>query len=331
MDVFIFSDNKNIYKRFSALDRSQIFNLSQFTIKEARSILKKATGPVLAYIDVDGLESGEQLTLARYLGRLDTVRFGILDSRGSVSDVGALFHSGAVDYLGKVQLKESIGIKRVESALDYEPFESDAIDDGTTLSPTAAEWILSGKDWKNVRSGGEYTFCFLLIELDLIKEWRLKSGRAHLNEVVETFHQHIEKVFSPLNGKVWMWTEYGGLILFPFDGKRCNTILTCLKLVLNRTIISAEEYSYNTLISYRMALHIGNTVYKAKGKTGNIVSNSLNFIFHLLKQFAEPGNLYLTEAVIPFVPKGLESCFIEAGSFEEIPLHKMRLPLKRAD
>jgi hypothetical protein len=123
-----------------------------------------------------------------------------------------------------------------------------------------------------------------------------------------------------------MWMNQSGLVLFPFNGESINAILSCIRLVLNRTIISAEYYPYNTVITYRMILHLGNTIYRTRGKTGTIVSDTINFLFHMGKQFSQRGHFYVTAPVVPFIPEQLQKVFIPVGTFEGVEISKMRLP-----
>jgi hypothetical protein len=95
-------------------------------------------------------------------------------------------------------------------------------------------------------------------------------------------------------------------------------------LMLNQRLISAEEFCYDFLVSFRVALHIGNTVYQLRGDTGTIVSDSINSIFHLGQKFAEPGSLYLTEDVRPLLPAGLEKSFVSEGIYEGREILRMR-------
>ena len=242
---------------------------------------------------------------------------------GGVDDPARFFHLGAVDYIGKKLLFQGLSCARVKMAIDtcvYQETESDG------SAAMQEDWKLSGRDWKGVRSGQEYTFCFMFVEIDLLNEWKKKSGQTHLDAVKETFQIHMERFANTLSGKIWMWTDLGGLILFPFDGARCDIILESIRLVLNRTIISAEVYRYHTDITYRIVLHIGNTIYRSRGNTGTIVSNSVNFLFHLGNKFAESGNLYLTEPVRRFIPDGFKDCFVPVDTFEGVPIIRMRIP-----
>jgi hypothetical protein len=129
-----------------------------------------------------------------------------------------------------------------------------------------------------------------------------------------------------MNGRVWMWMDFCGLVLIPFDGERCEAVLSCLRMVMNRVIISAEECDLGILLSYRIALHIGNTVYRARGDTGTIISDSINSIFHLGQKFARPGHFLVTENAEPFIPAGVRDLFRSEGVYEGRMIYRLALP-----
>ena len=325
MEVNVFSKNKAVKTCFEPLSKSRSHQVKIYDPEELEPYLKQIRTPMIVYVDVSALDETRRSSFLLSIARRTTIRFGVADPLGQIDDIGQLFHSGAIDYLGKKILVLPFNPKRIEAAVRFKPFEEQS---GETESDTSTnqKWNLSGKDWTEVTSGKEYAFCFMFVEIDLLEEWKRKSGREHLDGVKKAFHGHIERTIAPLNGKIWMWMDTGGLVLFPFDGKECDAIITCSKLVLDRVLISAEQFSYGTIISYRIALHIGNTLYKARGNTGTIVSGDVNFLFHLGQKFAEPGNFYLTDPVTRFIPKGMESNFIKMGSFENVEIARMRLP-----
>jgi hypothetical protein len=123
-----------------------------------------------------------------------------------------------------------------------------------------------------------------------------------------------------------MWNEFNGLALFPFDGSSCDAVIPCLRLMLANRIFSADFPFLSTALSYRIALHIGSTVYRRKGDTGEIVSDALNSVFHLGRRFLAPGNFTITKAVYDRVPECLKSCFREGGAYDGTAIMRMRLP-----
>ena len=325
MDVAVFSSTRPLLENLTSLETTRLFSYTTHDPRELENWLPGTSVRTLVYLDASQYAEKEVARILQAAEGAENIRFGILDHLGTVEDPAGFFHMGAVDYIGNKLLGQGVDEQRIAEAIDWCCFEEEESEvPAVPVIDTA--WNPSGPDWKDIRSGREYTFCFMFVEIDLLDEWKQKSGRRHLDEVKATFQKHIQHFAERLSGRIWMWMDLGGLILFPFDGTRCDVILGGIRLVLNRTIISAEEYQYHADISYRIALHIGNTLYRRRGNTGSIVSDSVNFLFHLGRQFAEPGNFYLTEPIKRFIPEGLEDCFTSAGIFEDVPVSRMRLP-----
>ena len=310
---------------FKSVKNSRGIDIQQADPKNFKKTLTAAGEYTLAYLDSSQYTQAQITRILKDPKTGETCGIGIIDAAGTINDPASLFFQGSVDYLPKALIKQGITPARLKKTASYCNFET-APQEKPAKSAGKVDLILSGSSWKDVKSGKEYTFCFLYIEIDLIDEWKIKSGHAHLDEVKAAFLHHVEQFAEMLSGKIWMWMDLYGVILFPFDGTACKPILECIRLVLNRTIISAEQYHYTTTISYKLALHIGNTLYRSRGNTGTIVSDSVNFLFHLGHQFTKPGNFYLTDPVSHFIPKNIEDCFIPAGSFEDIDIMRMRLP-----
>ncbi len=151
-------------------------------------------------------------------------------------------------------------------------------------------------------------------------------GASHIEKTIASFRKYLEKYFAPLQGQIWMWMDFGGLIIFPFDAEKCDAILASFRMILNRHIICIEEIDINTVLSFKIALNIGNTVYRKKGDTGNIISDSINSIFHLGQKYTPPGNFYLTREVFEYAPASLKKMFLDAGEYEGREILRMRLP-----
>ena len=326
MKVVVFSTNQPLIGKLKPLEKSRHFDYQTADPDSLKKILTKANGQTLVYLDASQFGQTQINKTLKESVKTDAFCVGIIDSAGVIDDPGNMFHLGAVDYLSKKTVQRGVTTQRVQKVISYCDFNETPEEEKVNTYPEPV-WKLSGSSWKNVKSGQEYTFCFMFVEIDLIDEWKNKSGRAHLDEVKAAFQKHVQQFAQALSGRIWMWMDLGGLILFPFDGKRCEPILDGIRLILNRLIISAEAYTYQTSIGYRLALHIGNTIYRTRGETGTIVSDAVNFIFHLGQKFAQPGNFYLTEPVTRFIPEQLKECFVSAGLFEEIPISRMRLPV----
>jgi hypothetical protein len=219
-----------------------------------------------------------------------------------------------------------MSVKRISRAASLHSLEDELI------APAASairgqDIIASGTDWSTVRAGQEYTFGMMYIELDGQSRFKNKLSDAQLNSLMNSFKRYIESAIAPLRGMIWIWNDFGGLILFPFDGKLCEAPVVCLRLMLARKIFSVEETGLDLILSYRIAFHIGNTVYKRKGNTGTIVSKSINTIFHLGQKYLHEGQFYITEEAFRFIPEGLKKTFTRVGNYEGHDILRMKLPL----
>lgn len=326
MKIIVCTENRSLIKAFKAIDKSRTFDLETAAPGNVKQVLADNRESALVYLDASVFSTTQIRRFLKAPALEDNYRFGIIDGAGDIDDPATLFYQGAADYISKDLAKQGITVARLKQAVSYCDF-SETLPEAPLKAALKDDWKLSGRSWAGVKSGEEYTFCFMYIEIDLIDEWKNKSGHRHLDEVKAAFQQHVNHFAEGLSGRIWMWMDLYGVILFPFDGKRCDPILEAMRLVLNRTIISAEQYEYTTTISYKIALHIGNTIYRSRGNTGTIISDSVNFLFHVGHQFAKPGNFYLTEPVSRFIPRSLEDCFLPAGTFEGIPIVRMRLPV----
>ncbi len=325
MDVVLFTNRKNLDKQFTGVKRSRSYKVEVKSPDELKSFLKSVRKQTLIYIDAAVYKLDDLKKTIPALERNDFIRWGIIDQTEHLVDVSDLFHRGCADYLPKAVVTKGVPAKRIRSVLDFKPFPDSAAAP-EQIDEKAMGWKIAHNGWKDIKSGEEYTFCFLYVELDMQEEWKTKSGKAHMDDIQDIFRRHLERHFGPLGGKIWMWMNRGGILLFPFDGKTCDSILTAVRFVLNRTIFSVEEYHYDTLITYTMGFHIGNTVYKSRGQTGEIVADTINFLFHFGNQFAEPGHLYCTETVMPFIRSGLKTLFKKSGAFEGVSIFSMVQP-----
>ncbi len=331
-EIYLFSKNRKVLTFFNKLKRSRTFSLIVYNPSNYRKILSKNNDPFFAYIDISSFNSGERTRALAFITRQRKFDYGIIDPDSKIDDPAALFHKGASDYIPGSFIRGSITVNRIKKAVTFytmEPLEEEEEKVHAFNKQETAK--LSGSNWDLIKAGESYSFIFMYIEIDIVQEWISNSGKEHIDTVMNYFYKHLHTVIKPLNGRVWMKTNYGALVLFPYAGSATPVIIEAFKLILNRLIISAEVYPFKTMLSYKIALDIGSTQYQIRGNTGNIVSDSINYIFHLGTQYAERGNLYLTNRIYTDIPPGLLDYFTLSGNFEGKTLHKMKLPVFNPD
>ena len=65
-------------------------------------------------------------------------------------------------------------------------------------------------------------------------------------------------------------------------------------------------------------------MYRDVGETGDVVSEDVNFVYHLGAKHTRPGELTMTRTAFSFVPSGLQGIFIDRGTFEGHEIRGMR-------
>ncbi|MBN1798315.1 MAG: adenylate/guanylate cyclase domain-containing protein [Spirochaetales bacterium] len=331
MDIIVFSDNKTIKKIFSKIEKSRTYNLRFFPLSELKKSIQCITKQTLLYLDISTYTEKQLFGLLNLLDRTDFIRFGIIDTKETVKDKAQLFFKGASDYLGINQCKNDIRPARLKNIIAFKPFAD--IPDRHQITrakdaSAAASKLRCAKNWESIQSGNEYLFYMMFIELDGYHEIQQRVGEKAIERLLSSFQKVTANYLVHEKGRLWIWNDFGGIILFPAGNKIQGIIAACMRLMLSRRLISIEQCAQKVLLSYRIVLQTGSTMYHERGKTGRIISDSVNSLSHLGTKFARPGNFYITDDLFTKAPEALQECFSCAGEFQNTALFRMRLPVK---
>lgn len=322
--VVLVSDQTQLKAVFTPISKTKKFRFEHISWEKWR-VRETESNNQLFYFDIDSLTASELKDHLHSAQQLHSP-WGIIDNHSRIEDVADLFHKGCSDYVNYDRLG-SVKVRRVQKVLDFHTQNRAAVSrEPERKEKTDYPAAPPALSWKSVVPGREYTFCFMYIELLPSREWSRKSGASHQEQMQTAFHDLVESRVSPYQGRIWMWNEWGGLVLFPFDGKRSEVIVLALRLLLNRVLLSIEGGPFQTLIDYKIALHIGSTPFQERGKTGKIVSDDVNFSFHLGVKYAEPNRLYLTSQVYEVIGNDLKTLLEPDGDFEDKSIYILDSP-----
>lgn len=359
--ITLFTPLSGDHERYASLRKSKKWRL-EVCEREAFKKHSGAAELELCYIDLAGASASEVDSLVRSLvrKRVPNVGIGIIDPEGKVADPARLFHRGVIDYIGPALRDGELAPKRLEAVMQYAAetvgrgetsarqqvrVRDDRIapalskhaaapaDDSRPVEPegpetwphaTAPRKIRKVSGWEEIKPSNEYTFWMMFVELDDVDTHKKTASDAQAVGILEAFRSVIERYAEDFNGRLWIWKEGGGVVLFPFDGESPGAVVTSIRLALNRTLINVEDMPTRGTVSYRVALHLGNTVYERKGQTGNIVSDAVNLLFHLGQRYTAPGTLSMTEQAAHFASTALLPYFSDAGVFEGAHIYRMR-------
>ena len=345
--------NKGRATLFSELKKGGNHKLVKVAPGKLANALHEAPEDSFFYLDAAAFSSEALWEALGSAGRTRPGCVGVFDPDGKVTDPARVFFHGGVDYLSKRILSNGVSPARFEEARAF--FEGggngfsgipataghlkaagdprpgaqsvdDHIDEPVVHLARAIrppDEVLSGTGWDEVEVGKDYTFWLLYAQLDDTTRYTAHTSDAYAAQVAGRFRQHLLDEMERFGGHVWMWKRFGGLLLFPYDGERCMPIIPVFRMFMNRVIANVEHYQLKNPVSFRMALHLGNTPYQEVGDTGGVVSEDVNFIFHLGSKFTDAGAMTATATALSFVPEGLQRYFSDRGTFEGHHVYEM--------
>jgi len=290
----------------------------------------------ISYFDISGLDAAElKSALAKIKKCCENSLWGIIDAKGSVKDPASLFFEGACDYLGPALLKDFKGVdsKRLASVFqrqkeqsdkvvpdkivpqDLKPAETSAglINSGVKLPPASAF-----PGWKKMTAGKTMPFYILFCALQGKIALDTRLGEKLLASVHKRFLSLLASHFKEGDGLLWMDSGKDCLFLIPPKVQCISSVINeCISLIASSPQIVLETLGLSIPSNFIFALHYGSISYKPPGKTGTVVSDAVNSIFHLGAKKAEPGRLTITGALPDVtVPKILQDLFISCGEYE---------------
>ncbi|MCL2759767.1 MAG: hypothetical protein FWD22_06100 [Treponema sp.] len=286
----------------------------------------------ITYIDICGLTAAElKKTITQAKKSCKDSSWGIIDPKGTVKDPASLFFEGASDYLGPGLLKasKSIDSKRFTGVLQWKRSLAAAAgsQEASKLNEAAEGFIKSGiklpaanafPGWKKIQSGKAMPFYLLYCSLQGKTALETRLQEKALTQVYKRFHSILVSNFKEGDALLWMETGKDCLFLLPPKSQCVSSIINaCISLIVSAPQIVLETLGLSIPANFIFALHYGSISYKPPGKTGTVVSDAVNSIFHLGAKKAQYGRLTIT-AGLPDVtiPKVMQDLFVPCGEYE---------------
>jgi class 3 adenylate cyclase len=318
MKIYVFSKKAAILQ--TAFPKKDV----EFPVPAA--LAKHSPGPEdLHYLDLSGFTAADGKKAARQLKkRCKNAPWGIIDPKGTVKDPAQWFFEGAADYIGPAALKERLGAKRLKEAASWRQAagktgESPAADKKATKQrreialPTEAF-----PAWENIAADENIQVYLLYASLQGKTGLSARLGEAAYEQLYRKLLMFFQGHFQSAEGLLWMKTGEDCLFLVPPKTKCVEmTIVSCLRMLISAPQIAIETLNLNIPVNFVFGLHYGSVTYKPFGETGTVVSDAVNFIFHLGTKHAEPGRLTVSDEVpdLTISPR-LKNLFVKAGEFE---------------
>jgi hypothetical protein len=323
VDILVFTDAKDLQKKM------RLRGFLSLPVSDLKKTLARYREPVLVYLDMSSLGTSWEKTVSS-VAKKDNVFLGVLDPKSRVLNVMDLVHIGVIDYIAHKEISKEPNEKRIKKIISYlKEYRLDfakSVSEERKSALKSVDYIPVFHGWQDIKTGKEYTFSIMFVELDEKEEMEKRYGKSNLENALAVFQKYIERNATAFGGRLWMWSRFGGIILFPFNTNEFNSVLCGFRMIMYKYMHDVEESHFPNFISFRIALHLGNIIYQEINK-GEVISDSINSVFHLGQRFAEPGNFYLTEEIFQYTQDPIKPYFKQSGTFEGRTILRMRLPV----
>ncbi|MCL2174806.1 MAG: hypothetical protein FWB73_02055 [Treponema sp.] len=327
MNINIFSDKEKPFKEIFPKN-TRFFSLADFLKHSPES-------DDITYYDISNTQEADiKKTLAQIKKICGETQWGILDPKGNIRDPAVLFFEGSCDYIGYTAIKEakSIDIKRVKEALQWQNKliaktviadlakgsakiikENSLIKTGIKFPPSN---IFPG--WKQLAEGKTMPFYLLYCSLQGKTSIESRFEEKTSAQIHKRFLNLLTQNLNAGDGLLWIDSGKDCLFLIPPKIKNIEQAAeACMKMIISAPVITMETLAITIPVNFIFALHYGSLSYKPPGKTGTIISDAVNAIFHLGTKKAESGRLTITSDIPDgSIPKPLEDCFFPIGVYE---------------
>ena len=321
-EVIIFTDNNKLEESFRSVKSKFGWNVITHPIDYLYRETLHLPAQSFYYLDITGFDRKKFISLLKQIKRKKIKNWGIIDPESIIIDPARVLSHGAFDYINRELLSKGINHQRLTRLKNR---VSDKLRLKESSGKIEPKIIPTPNSWEGIQIGKEYTFWLMFIEIDNQEKIKSKLGDHQLELAYNSFYNFLEKTIAGIDGRIWIWNNGGGVIIFPFSGGIFSPIITGMRLILSRKLISIEHLYFGFTISYRIVFHLGNTIYMPRGKTGTIVSDDINSLFHIGKRFAKNGKLYITERLLDYIPKGIKEKLVLCGESENLSIYQLEI------
>lgn len=324
--MIVFTENETIRKSFDTVGKNRDFNILFATSDDLRKTIDEEFASIpnngIVYCDISPLSNKERENLYGLTKKRNNIRIGIIDPTGKLPNPARLFHIGLADYINKEDIDRGITVTRIREVLKFIKCDVSGSDIDNTSMPF--EIIKPEGGWKGIKNGKEYTFGIAYIRLDDQKDLKKSLGFEYNYRLLRLFFAHLEIYLAPYRGRLWIRDDNRALFLFPYDEGFDNLIIAAYRLIRDTVLVSGETLRMQEMLQYTIILHLGNLEYVPGHESGNVVSDSINYVNHLADVMVQSGNMYLTDTLFQHIPLEIDDLFVNDSTFEGREIKRLR-------
>lgn len=214
-------------------------------------------------------------------------------------------HSGKAVILRDIEIPEVHELLTILSSLGYH------------YKDNVLVYTEEKDSWGYLEENREYYFSYMSI--DIVGNSKIQI--SYPKELVEEVYSKLQKLIRILvefyDGKIWNWAGDGGLAAFYVGNVEELAVFSAMKIFYELSLFNLEpsRNKFDEPIKLRIGIHAGWSAYKHQ--KGNILSDAINFVSHLEKNYTNANHISISKTIYDKLNPRLQKAFKEKGTFED--------------
>jgi hypothetical protein len=273
----------------------------------------------LVYLDLGSVPRRQRDEWIERLGATRGLRWSVIDRAGAHTDPAALFRQGALDYLGAALADGIVGPARLAAIEAY----ADRLDNhASRTSRPRNHHGSSFPGWDALSEGTSYELCALFTGVWDADGLRTRLGEQRFARFKAAVLGVVNSIIQEHGGLLWISDDQSFLALFPPE-PASQLVVSAMRVLANMRLISYEQLRLEQEVGFlHFCLRRCELPWQKPGQTGTVVSDALNYMYHLGRKFTPPCAIDLVDDLAETLEPRLKAFFSGVGSFENRPIRR---------
>lgn len=272
----------------------------------------------LVYLDLGSVPKRQRSEWLERLAAARGLRWAVIDRGRALDDPAALFRLGAVDYLGAEAREGVVDRARLDDIRAY----AERLDNHGPKAARHRAHHGGFPGWDALAEDKSYELCALYAGVWDADGLRTRLGELRFSRFKAAAAGIVNALVQEHGGLLWISDDQSFLALFPPE-LASQLVVSAMRILANMRLISYEQLRLEQEVGcLYFCLRRCELPWQKPGQTGTVVSDALNYMYHLGRKFTPPCSIDLVDELADSLDPRLKTLFIDAGSFENRPIRR---------
>jgi hypothetical protein len=272
------------------------------------------------YLDLGSVPKRQRDEWIEGLAATKGLYWAVIDRTPVLADPAALFWQGACDYLGAGAPEGVVDQVRLAAIQAY----AERMENHVPRSNHHRAHQGSFPGWDALSEGNTYELCAFFTGVWDADGLRTRLGEQRFARFKAAALGVVNLIIQEHGGLLWISDDQSFLALFPPE-LASQLVVSSMRVLANMRLISYEQLRLEQEVGcLYFCLMRCKLPWQKPGQTGNVISDALNYMYHLGRKFTPACTIDLVDDVAETLEPRLKAFFLDVGNFENRSIHRFQ-------